>query len=153
MEKREERIVYIALGIAGACVIGGLMLGAFLAGLLVARPLAASTAPDKAMLKKILASKQGPGFYQPSNTIAIFPGKGGAQFTSPGTKLPAGSSLIWVNKTGQPQTLITDSNSKNISIAPGETATFPFPEGGKSYTWHLESNPQASITVYVGARG
>ncbi|HET9919347.1 MAG TPA: hypothetical protein VFQ30_05865, partial [Ktedonobacteraceae bacterium] len=85
--------------------------------------------------------------------IAIFPGKGGAQFTTPGTKLPAGNSLTWVNKTGQPQTLITDSNSKNISIASGETATISFPDGGRSYMWHLESNPQASVTVYVGAKG
>ena len=152
MEKREDRIVYIALGIAGICIVGGLMLAAFLAGLLVARPLAASNAPDMAALKKILASRQDAGFNQP-NTIAIFPGKGGAQFTTPGTKLPAGNSLTWVNKTGQPQTLITDSNSKNISIASGETATISFPDGGRSYMWHLESNPQASVTVYVGARG
>ena len=153
MEKHEYRIVYIALGIAGICIIGGLMLAAFLAGLLVARPLAATNAPDMATLKKILASKQGIGFNSPPNTIVIIPGKGGAQFTQPGTKLPAGNTVTWVNKTGQPQTLITDSNSKNINIAPGETANMSFPEGGRSYTWHLESNPQASTTVYVGARG
>jgi hypothetical protein len=155
MEKREDRIVYIALGIAGICIVGGLMLAAFLAGLLVARPLAANTgnAPDMAMIKKMLASKQGKGFNPPPNTIVIVPGKGGAQFTTPGTKLPAGNTVTWVNKTGQAQTLVTDSNSKNIVIAPGETASMSFPEGGRNYSWHLESNPEASITVYVGARG
>lgn len=106
MEKREDRIVYMALGIAGICIVGGLMLAAFLAGLLVARPLAANTgnAPDMAMVKKMLAAKQGKAFNPP---IVIVPGKGGAQFTTPGTKLPAGNTVTWINKTDQAQTLIT----------------------------------------------
>jgi plastocyanin len=85
-------------------------------------------------------------------TVAIIPGKGGAQFNPPGIKLPAGNTVTWVNKTGQAQTLITDSNSKNITLTPGQPMSMSFPEAGRMYTWHLASNPQASITVYVGGR-
>lgn len=155
MEKHEERIVYIALGIAGICVIGGLMLAAFLAGLLVGRSPTIGNSQDIAALQKAkqLLASQKKGSFSPPSTIAIIPGKGGAVFTSPGTKLPIGSTLTWVNKSGETQTLITDSNSKNIIVAPGEVATMSFVEGGRDYTWHLQSNPQASVTVYVASRG
>lgn len=155
MEKHEERIVYIALGIAAIGLVGGLMLAAFLAGLLVGRSPAIRNTQDTTALQKakqlLVAQKKG-GFPAPG-TIAIIPGQGGANFTSPGTKLPIGSTLTWVNKSGETQTLITDSNSKNITIASGEVATMSFPEGGRDYTWHLQSNPQASVTVYVGPKG
>ena len=56
----------------------------------------------------------------------------------------------WINKTQKIQLLISDSKSKSMSLAPGQPISMSLPQGGSSYTWHLASNPQASITIYVG---
>ena len=155
--ERKDTIPYIALLIAGGYLLATCMLMAFLLGVLVAGPLTKTFAPNILPLVKMyaanpkdgLGNRQGGG-YKAMGTVAIIPGKGGAEFNPPFFKLPAGNTVTWINKTQKTQMLISDSNSKNISLAPGLPMSMSLPQGGSSYTWHLASNPQASITIYVG---
>jgi plastocyanin len=135
------------------------MLVAFLLGFLMGGPLMKTFGAGVLPFVKMYVGGSKGGTWSPPGggskmmgVVAIIPGKGGAEFNPPAIKLPAGNTLTWINKTGQAQTLVTDSNSKNITLAPGQPADMLFTQAGRSYTWHLASNPQVSVTVYIGGR-
>jgi hypothetical protein len=84
------------------------------------------------------------------NTVLIQPAKDGSSYTfSPDAlKLPAGSGLLWANGTDKTQIIVPDAGGKTITLAPKALAKEGFEQKG-SYSFHLQANPNAHITIYV----
>jgi len=150
MNERKDPLLYVALALLGTSVVGVLMLAAFVAGVLIGGGLGKVYPPGIPPFKKMMYARDlKQAGWSKTATIVVIQGKSGAQFDPPGFKLPAGNSVTWRNQTEQTQVLVTDSGSKDITLDPGQSVDMPFPQGGRHYTWHLASNPNASITVYV----
>lgn len=63
-------------------------------------------------------------------------------------KLSVGTTLVWLNKTNQEQVLISESNSKNFSLAPRTSVQMLCNNAG-TYSWYMLSNPKARVVVVV----
>jgi len=173
--KRRDPVFYIALALAAFCILGSFGATAFITGFMAGRSMGQNngfrgyeaqrmfiTIHERSHFKGeggfFRGREGGPSFRgqeanslreQVSAKVAIIQGSNGLQFSQPVVKIPAGSGIIWINQTDQVQMLLIDQRPA-LNLMPNQANVLFLGEGGQSSTFSLASDPNVTITVYIG---
>jgi len=141
---RKRSAFYHSLSTIVAVCILALLVGSMVIVLHAARQAGSSQgASGQGQVTPISGKEQTPLKAQ----ISLVQGKNGIEFNPQGAKLIAGGVVVWNNQTNTFQAIVSDSKAiKDITLAPGGSASMPFPQAG-SYVFQLASGAKIAIEV------
>jgi hypothetical protein len=162
--KRRDPVFYIALALAAFCILGSFGATAFITGFMAGRSMGQNNGfrgyetqrmfivRDRSSFMREGGHHRGQiGFQrgQISAKVAIIQDSNGLQFSQPVVKIPAGGGIIWINQTDQVQMLLIEQRPA-LNLMPNQATVLFLGEGDQSSTFSLASDPNVTITVYVG---